>query len=301
MGRIARLALAPELMRRPVVLEVAYQIPAGRVPGTGLLQSTFTAPVPRGDVGRMPVGWEVTLPPDWVPLDHESGFAVAEKWGWRGWLLGPRPSLSEADMERWFYAGPPAATARGPAPADENAEAAEPVSLVCWRSSLAPLQLNHVPQQSWLLGCSLVVLAIGLGLYMVYSLLGAPVTSQSAGSGMRHRLLAALFWLLIVGLGLGAGVAGKVWPGVVLPILYGCEPGAVVLLFVLVIQWMRLQRYRRQVVFMPGFTRVKSGSSLIRNGGGSSPPARPRGEPSTVDVPPAPSTGSWRPASPPEG
>jgi len=26
------------------------------------------------------------------------------------------------------------------------------------------------------------------------------------------------------------------------------------------------ERYRRQVVFMPGFTRVKSGSSLIRPG-----------------------------------
>jgi hypothetical protein len=75
----------------------------------------------------------------------------------------------------------------------------------------------------------------------------------------------------------------------------------VVLLLVFVIQWMRFQDYRRRVIFMPGFSRVKAGSSLIRNGGVSSPPARPRGEPSTVDVPPAPSTGSWRPASPPEG
>jgi hypothetical protein len=303
--RIARLALAPELVRRPVVLDVEYQVPMGRGKGNGLLQSTLTPPVLRGDVGRAPVGWQVTLPPDWVPLDHESGYAVAQKWGWRGWLLGPRPSLSEADLERWFYAGPvPAsAAARASTPTNEGAAAfdtPEPVSLVCWRSSLEPLRLDHVPQQSWLLACSLVLLAVGLGLYMVHGLLRGPASSTGVPATARARVLETLFWLLVVGLCLGVGVACKLWPGVLLPVLYGFEPGAAVLLLVFAVQWMRHQHYRRQVVFMPGFTRVKSGSSLIRNGG-SNPPARPRGEPSTVDVPPAPSTGSWRPASPPEG
>jgi hypothetical protein len=53
---------------------------------------------------------------------------------------------------------------------------------------------------------------------------------------------------------------------------------------VLAVQWLMHQRYRRRVVFLPGFTRLK-GSTLIRGGG------RPRGEPSTVDAaPPAPSS-----------
>jgi hypothetical protein len=43
------------------------------------------------------------------------------------------------------------------------------------------------------------------------------------------------------------------------------------------------ERYRRQVVFMPGFTRLKSKSSLIVN----TPQPRPR-EPSTVDAPGTP-------------
>jgi hypothetical protein len=256
----------------------------------------------RGDVGRVPVGWQVTLPPAWVPLDHESGFAVAQKWGWRGWLLGPQPSLSEADMERWFYAGPVPASAAAQSPPAANDRPTEAVSLVCWRSGLAPLPLNHVPQQAWLLGCSLALLAVGLGLYVLHSLLyGAGVGGNGQGAGqLAAGMRRTVFWVLVAGLGLGVGVACLRWPGVLAPVLYGFEPGAVVLCLVIGFQWLLHQDYRRRVVFMPGFKRVKSGSSLIRNGGGSNPPARPRGEPSTVDVPPAPSTGSWRPTSPPE-
>ena len=42
------------------------------------------------------------------------------------------------------------------------------------------------------------------------------------------------------------------------------------------------QRYKRQLVFMPGFTRVKPGSSLLR---GSS--VKRNREPSTIDAPSA--------------
>jgi hypothetical protein len=45
--------------------------------------------------------------------------------------------------------------------------------------------------------------------------------------------------------------------------------------------WVWQERYRRQLVFIPGFTRLKVGSSLIRNGKSSK---RPR-EASTIDAP----------------
>jgi hypothetical protein len=45
------------------------------------------------------------------------------------------------------------------------------------------------------------------------------------------------------------------------------------------VQWLVQERYRRQVVFMPGFTRLQAGSSLSRAPQG----AKPR-EPSTVDA-----------------
>jgi hypothetical protein len=47
------------------------------------------------------------------------------------------------------------------------------------------------------------------------------------------------------------------------------------------LQWFFQRRYRRQVVFMPGFTRLATGSSLVKHGSSH----RPRAEPSTVDAP----------------
>ena len=79
------------------------------------------------------------------------------------------------------------------------------------------------------------------------------------------------------GVGVGLGVA----PALLYAIAYGCEPGAVVLLVVLTGQCLMLERYRRQIVFLPSFRRARTGSSLIRFNGLN----RPTGEPSTVDVP----------------
>jgi hypothetical protein len=90
-----------------------------------------------------------------------------------------------------------------------------------------------------------------------------------------------LFWSALTGLGLAVLLLGVLYPGVLPAVAYGCEPGALVLAVVLVAQWMLQQRYRRQVVFLPGFTRLKAGSSLIRPGSSN----RPR-EASTVDEPP---------------
>ena len=70
-------------------------------------------------------------------------------------------------------------------------------------------------------------------------------------------------------------------PTVFYAIAYGCEPGAVVLLLALAFQWVMLERYRRQIVFLPSFRRARTGSSLVRANGAR----RPAGEPSTVDAP----------------
>jgi hypothetical protein len=75
-------------------------------------------------------------------------------------------------------------------------------------------------------------------------------------------------------------VAVALWPAVVPAVAYGCEPGALVVLLVVSVQGLLYRRYRRQVKFMPGFTRLRTGSSLVRSGDGH----RPR-ERSTVDQP----------------
>jgi hypothetical protein len=132
----------------------------------------------------------------------------------------------------------------------------------------------HVPQQAWLLACSLTFLALGMALIFL-------------------ALPRVLLWSAIVVLSLAAAVAAVEWPSVLPAVVYGCEPGGLVLVVVLGFHWMLQRRYRRQVVFLPGFTRLKPGSSLVRHGNA----LRPRGEPSTVDVPAQPAVGVREPPS----
>ena len=107
------------------------------------------------------------------------------------------------------------------------------------------------------------------------------VLAQTVGG--KSALARILFWATAAGLTVLVVACLLLWPGLLAMLLYGAQPGAVVL--VLIMQWLLHQRYRRQVVFMPGFTRVKAGSSLIRS---SSMQNRPR-EPSTIDAPTKPS------------
>ncbi len=95
-------------------------------------------------------------------------------------------------------------------------------------------------------------------------------------------------WLaLAAALGTAVVAAGWFWPELLPAIGYGALPGAAVLAVVAAAQWTLHQRYRRQLVFMPGFTRVKPGSSLLR----PSSVQRPR-EASTIDAPLPPDKGN---------
>lgn len=272
--RWARLKIGPELVARPAVLDVVYQLtptqPAvrgmGYAVGQVALQTTLYPPELRGCRDHVPTRWDVRLPSGWVPLYTGSGFQFEQRWGWRGWLLAPRPAVSGAELEQWFSGGASERAALSPAEVAESDAGGTP-SVVCWKTDLEPLRLHHAPQQAWLLLCSLGVLVVGLGLYFLL---------------VRH----GLYWPVVLLLGLAAALVGLLWPNLLAVIFYGCQPGLVVLLLVLAFQWLLQRRYRRQVVFLPGFTRLKGNSSLIRGGRG-------RTEPSTVDEPPL-SAGSQR-------
>src|SRR5262249_46498308 len=145
--------------------------------------------------------WYVELPQGWLPL-HVAGAAVEQRWAWWGWLLAPRPAVSSEGLESWF-AGPDT-----PALPNEG----EP-RLVCWQGAEAPVRVWHVPQQAWLLVCSLVFLGVGLGL----SFLPLPRTA---------------FWCSVALLGAFVALVSVWWPGTLPLLLYGCEPAALVLLLV---------------------------------------------------------------------
>jgi hypothetical protein len=82
-------------------------------------------------------------------------------------------------------------------------------------------------------------------------------------------------------LGVCVSLTGMLWPELIPVVLYGCAPGALVLVLVIAVQWVLQRRYRRQVVFLPGFSRLAPGSSIIRSGS-----SHRRRDASTVDVPP---------------
>ena len=277
----------------PAVLDVTYQLVPGRTADGGALRTVLQPVTIPGLLAGVPTRWQVDLPPSWVPLSLEGGSAAAWQWGRRGWLLAPRPAATRGDLEQWFRADTAAGT---PLP---DAEAAEVPSFVCWRGGPAALTLSHAPQQGWLLVCSLGVLVLGLALYFL------PLGPQR-GDASPNRL----FWPLLALVGLAVAGLGLVWPGLLAAVLYGSQPGLAILVLVLGIQWLLHERYRRRVVFLPGFRRVKTGSSLTRAGssgalaaagsaegerpasgspgGRSSAAPRPRSEPSTVDEPPPP-------------
>jgi hypothetical protein len=249
-GKVARIPVDPALYPKPVILSLSYRPDPSRADGSGPLQVALRPPMLHGAVLLGRPRWQLDLPAGWLPFLRGGGYSPELRWGWHGWLLTPRPAVTGSELERWLTGSD------GTAQIGES----EP-SLVCWQAALAPLQLLLVPQRLWLLACSLIFLALGLSLFFTRS---SPL----------------LFWAstMLGGLSL---LAVALFRPAVLPVLaYGCEPGVVMLALVIGTQWALQQRYRRQVAFMPGFTRLKPGSSLTRASG-----IRPR-EPSTVDQPP---------------
>lgn len=246
--RAISIPVEPSLFTRPVVLEIDYKLSAAFAEKQGLFQTTMAAPVFRDDLTPGRVRWQISLPDNWLSVPGWGAVQTEWKWGLQGWLIGPEPSTSSMDLEKWFLG-------------HDVVNSVWPLSTTFWNTGGRPVPLFHVPRQIWLLACSVTVLGGGLLLFF------APFSR-------------AFFWFLLVLL--AGALIGLSWmlPGWVAPLAMGCQPGLLVLAVVLAAQWMLRESYRRQVVFMPGFARLKPGSSLIQGGSGT----RPRGI-TAVDAP----------------
>jgi hypothetical protein len=248
------------LYTQPAILEISYELaPAGEGEGKRPalfddFRTTLHPPQLGGGLFLGRTRWLVEAPAGEVVLHAGHDATLEQEWGLKGWLLAPRPTASRANLEAWLNASPAAVTGEEEDP-----------GLVCWQTNPTRLHLVHVPERAWLLGWSMVCLAVGLGVALL-------PRGRAAGR--------FLLGLVVAAVGLGVAGTALFWPGVLPAILLGCEPGAAVLVVVLAIHWTVQRRYRRQLVFMPGFTRLKAGSSLLRGGTNN----RPR-EPSTVDGP----------------
>jgi hypothetical protein len=247
-GKRARLSVQPHLVHTPVVLDLHYVVDASRAEGNGFMQSTFRPPEIQSAllVGRL--RWDIHFPAGWIVVHASPPATVEQRWAWSGWLPSPQPALSSSALEQWI----------------QNLERTLPNAgpesgISAWQTEPEPLHLVKLPQRFWLLSCSL--LTMGLAFLLLFAGLSRWV-----------------FWSLLCALGLAAGATELLWPGLVSLMAYGSLPGIVVLALVVAVYGVLRHRQRRRVVLMPGFTRVKTGSSLNR----ANEIAKPR------EAPPAP-------------
>jgi hypothetical protein len=98
--------------------------------------------------------------------------------------------------------------------------------------------------------------------------------------------------ILIAGLAALVVLCPAAWHGV----LFGLQPGILLFVVFVSVHWLLQERYRRQLVFLPGFTRVKSGSTIVRSAG-----AKRSREASTVDAPAGSVEAAAKLAGPPSG
>jgi hypothetical protein len=260
-----RVDLESSVYPKPLLIELQYRVPSELLRDQRSWRMKLTPPAFADDVFVDRVRWQVSRPGgNWVTLLPGLSESWDPKWEWQGSLLAPRPAVSSGDLERWL-----AGAGRDLSEATAEPQEALPSELTCGRASLASLDVLYVWQPMWLMACSLTLVTTSLGL------------AVAARSGRWRGLL----WAPMTCLVLIALAAATFWPGMVPAVIYGCEPGVVILVGLLIVQWLVHQRYRRQVVFLPGFTRLKTGSSIIR--AGLSPRIL---EPTTVDAPAKPAS-----------
>jgi hypothetical protein len=268
-GTFARLRLGPDLVRQAALLDVSYQLPPGRTAASPV-QTTLQPPLLRGAPASVPTRWQVSVPSSRVLIAPESAAGLERTWAPSRGLLAARLSCTNADLEREFEESLSTDLRGGSGQLGEQSGGTP--SLVCWQDALGPIVLTHAPRLPWLLVCSLGLLISGLGLYW----------SARPQPGVAGRM-ASWLWPILAVVTLAAAVGILFWPTTFWAVVFGCEPGAVVLLLMVGFQWFLHQRYRRQIVFLPSFSRGRAGSSLLRKSSSQRPQPV---EPSTVDAPP---------------
>jgi hypothetical protein len=246
---VARIQLPSTGGEQPVVLDIRYKLPPSTQDGRLFGLTTLIPPVFRDPVEVVRMRWQLSLPSAAVAVPVSLGARLDYRWGLLyGWLPHPEPAASSSELESWLT---------GKAPAGEQAA----VSVSFARAGADPQRVMHQPRTAWVLLCSVPLVVLFLVLYFL---------RLSRGS------LAVVCGLIALG---GLALA-LLCPAVLPALFYGSQPALLVIVLTLVVLWLLQERYRRQLVFIPGFARLQAGSSLTHG----SKIKRPR-DASTVDAP----------------
>jgi hypothetical protein len=246
-GDKIRVKLYPDLVALPAVLEIKYTIPADALERNSFWRTTMHGPVFHSAVVIREMRWQLTTTKPMLAASLERNAQAFVQWSWQSWLPTPESSVTSADWVSWLTA-------------KDASQPTEAVTFSFAHITMQPETVYHLSRESWLLGCSGILLIVTLG-------------------GFFSPLPRLVFWLLLLGLALAILTLGIFWPEVA-PIAFGSQPGVVLFLVFVGVHWLLQERYRRQLVFLPGFSRTKLGSTLVRTNAAK----RPR-EASTVDAP----------------
>ncbi|HLW66950.1 MAG TPA: hypothetical protein VKS79_16665 [Gemmataceae bacterium] len=254
-------SVAANIVRFPLeegkdqLLELRYHLSS---PSDGRLHwtSAITPPTLRGSVLIGAARWQIIAPEDGVLLLDGSPLQTECIWSFRRVLPERRPAFSTAQLETWLRTG------ADPQALDEGSS--QGTTLEARSSNLNSFGLARIPRVVWLLGCSIIVLL--LGLFM--ALLGR---------------MPRWFWAALVSALVAAGAWVLLATESALTFLAAAPPGWLVLALALTLLWWLRRRYQRKVVFLPGFARSEPNSALARPVGSNH---RQR-EPSTAEVRPA--------------
>jgi hypothetical protein len=246
MGRMARVYVEQMPTLKAHVLTVRYQCDLARMAGNGLIRRTVSPATMHNTFLRGRARWQIHLQEPGLPLLAGNSANVEQSWSWRNGLFRPRPAVDAGEVERWF-AGHEVDTET----VGRDAE------LLCWQTELARVSFWQMPERLWLLLCSVIFLVSALFLFFM------PLGRFVFGLGLATA-------------GAAVVAVGILTPGLLPPLVYGCEPALAIVALLGLVQATMQVHYRWRVKFMPGFARLKSGSSLVR-------PAEPAREPSTVD------------------
>jgi hypothetical protein len=207
----------PKPGRPPVLLEVRFPLAKSD------WVQTVQAPHVRAAVLRTPSRWQISPAPGSVILDTAGSLSAETRWSFRGSRFVPSPVGSSADLDRWIADG-----------TESNTESDESGILGRQIDPYRPVRLTTLPATPWSIGCSAVVVLVGLIL-----------SRMKSGLGYAVGVVGAVLAVAYLGFPQPAG-----------EFVAAAEPGlaavAVAAGAYAAVHWY----YRRQIAHLPGFSRV---------------------------------------------
>jgi hypothetical protein len=246
--RVLQVKLHPDLVATlPTVLEIKYTIPADALERNSAWRTTLLPPSFKSEVMIGQMSWHLVMPEPLIAASLGGNVRPNVRWAFQSWRLTPEAFASATDLAAW----------------PDLAQEPGTLTYSFTRLSAQPETVYHLPWQWWLLGCSGLLLIVVLGGYL-------------------SPLPRLVYWLLLLAVAVAALAGIALFPGATAPVLFGSQPGALLCVIFVGIHLFVQDRYRRQLVFFPSFTRTKPGSTMVRMKAG-----QPR-EASTVDAPGTP-------------